>query len=123
MQFTETVILDKPIDAVWAAFDNTENLFKWQPSLTDFRHMSGEPGQPGAVSELTYREGKRTMVLTETITERDVPEGRALSRAVGIFPGLRCSRNTNLYISLRSVYDTTDRTRDSDILTRSVLII
>ena len=73
MQFIETVILDKPIDAVWAAFDNTENLYKWQPSLTDFRHVSGEPGQPGAVSELTYQEGKRTMVLTETITERDHP--------------------------------------------------
>lgn len=73
MQFTDSVILNKPIDAVWAAFDNTDNLKKWQPTLIDFKHVSGEFGQPGAVSELTYKEGKREMVLTETVTERDYP--------------------------------------------------
>jgi hypothetical protein len=39
-----------------------------------FNHISGEPGQPGAVSELTYDEKGKKVVLKETITERRKPD-------------------------------------------------
>lgn len=54
-------------------FDSTENLYKWQPSLERFEHVSGEPGQAGGVSRLTYS-GKRTMTMTETIMSRHFPD-------------------------------------------------
>ena len=47
---------------------------RWQPTLKRFDHKSGEPGQTGAVSELTYDEDGRQLVLTETITERREPD-------------------------------------------------
>ncbi len=54
--------------------DNVENMKEWQPSLKSFEHQSGEPGQVGAVSKLTYNENGREIVLTETITGRKEPE-------------------------------------------------
>ncbi|NIR50112.1 SRPBCC family protein [candidate division KSB1 bacterium] len=61
-------------EKVWKAMDNVENMKEWQPSLKSFEHQSGEPGQVGAVSKLTYNENGREIVLTETITGRKEPE-------------------------------------------------
>lgn len=70
MRITEAVVIDRPLEEVWAAFDNPETLKRWQPTLESFEHMSGEPGQPGAQSRLVYVEGKRTIEMTETLLER-----------------------------------------------------
>jgi uncharacterized protein YndB with AHSA1/START domain len=69
----ETVI-DASLDTVWAAFDNPDNMPRWQQNLESFKHISGEAGQPGAVSELTYDEKGKEVVLRETITERRQPD-------------------------------------------------
>ncbi len=68
----ETVI-DADVDSVWAAFDNPDNMSRWQQNLESFNHISGEPGQPGAVSELVYDEKGKKVVLTKEITERRAP--------------------------------------------------
>jgi hypothetical protein len=68
------LVLEHDRAAVWKAFDNPDNMKKWQPTLESFERVSGTSGQPGAVSRLTYWEGKRTIVLTETITLRRDPE-------------------------------------------------
>lgn len=69
----ETVI-DASQDAVWAAFDNPDNMMRWQQNLESFKHIAGKPGQPGAVSELVYDEKGKKVVLKETITERREPD-------------------------------------------------
>lgn len=73
MKFEFTIDLAAPRDLVWRAFDNPSNLLKWQPSLVSFEPVSGSPGQVGAVSQLTYRESGREIVLVETITVRREP--------------------------------------------------
>lgn len=70
MRITETIVIDKPIEEVWEAFDDPERMTVWQPTLARFEHISGEPGQPGAKSKLVYEEGKRTIEMTETVLER-----------------------------------------------------
>lgn len=60
-------------DLVWATFDNPDNLSRWQPTLASFRHLAGEPGQPGAVSGLVYDENGKKVTITETVTERRKP--------------------------------------------------
>lgn len=69
----ETVI-DADLETVWAAFDNPDNMRRWQQNLQAFRHVSGEPGQPGAISELVYDENGRKVIMKETITERRQPD-------------------------------------------------
>ncbi len=61
-------------DFVWAIFDNPDMLSKWQPTLESFTHQAGEPGRPGAVSELIYDENGKKVVMTETVTERRQPQ-------------------------------------------------
>ena len=73
MKFKLELPIHKPRTEVWKAFDNTENMKKWQPTLIKFEPVSGTPGQPGAVSKLTYEEGGREFTLIEKITHRDEP--------------------------------------------------
>src|SRR5688572_33318948 len=74
MKFTLELPIKKSRVEVWKAFDNVENMKKWQPTLIRFEPVSGTPGQPGAVSKLTYAEGKREFALIEKITHRAEPE-------------------------------------------------
>lgn len=73
MKMKHQQIIDASPDFVWAMFDNPDNLSRWQPTLKSFTHKSGEPGQPGAVSELVYDENGKKVVMTETVTERRKP--------------------------------------------------
>lgn len=56
------------------AFDNTENLKKWQPGLKSIEHISGESGRDGAKMRLTFDMGKRQFEMIETITKRNLPD-------------------------------------------------
>ena len=73
MKFKLELTINKPLAEVWKAFDNIENMRKWQPTLIKFEPISGIPGQPGAVSKLTYEEGGREFTLIEKIIHRDEP--------------------------------------------------
>lgn len=73
MKFKLELPIHKPRVDVWKAFDNTENIKKWQPTLIKFEPVSGTPGQPGAISKLTYEEGGREFTLIEKITHRNEP--------------------------------------------------
>jgi len=73
MKFKLEIPINKPRVEVWKAFDNAENMKKWQPTLIKFEPVSGTPGQVGAVSKLTYDENGREFALIEKITRRDEP--------------------------------------------------
>jgi uncharacterized protein YndB with AHSA1/START domain len=74
MKMKYEAIIDANRDFVWAEFDDPDNLQRWQPTLRSVTHKSGQPGQPGAVSELVYDENGKEIVMTETVTERRQPD-------------------------------------------------
>lgn len=74
MKTRHDIFIDAPLDVVWAAFDNRDNMARWQPNLREYAHRSGTPGKPGAVTELVYDEKGREIRMTETITERREPD-------------------------------------------------
>jgi hypothetical protein len=73
MRYSCEVIINLPRQRVIELFDNPENLKHWMPGLISFEPVSGVPGQPGAISRLEFQMGKRKMVMTETITVRNLP--------------------------------------------------
>ena len=73
MKHNFLVTIDASLAVVWKAFDNPGNMTRWVHNLKSFEHRSGEPGQPGAVSILTFDENGRTIEMRETITERREP--------------------------------------------------
>ena len=72
--YTVRVDIDLPRDRVIELFDDVDNLYKWQKGLQSFKHKSGDPGQPGAVSEMVFLNGKHRIQMTETITDRRLPD-------------------------------------------------
>jgi uncharacterized protein YndB with AHSA1/START domain len=73
MKYRLELPIQKSREEVWEAFDNPENMSKWQPSLVRFEPASGTRGRPGAVSKLTYSENNREFVLMEKVTAYDEP--------------------------------------------------
>ena len=74
MKYKTEVVIDLPRDRVLELFDSTENLYKWQPTLTSHQHLSGEPGQAGAKMQLVYDMNGRVIEMIETITTRNLPD-------------------------------------------------
>lgn len=74
MKYTNEVIINLPLNRVIELFDSQENLFKWQPELITFEHLSGEKGEVGAKSKMVYKMGKREVSMIETITLKDLPD-------------------------------------------------
>jgi len=73
MKFRLELPINKPRAEVWKAFDNPQNMNKWQRSLISFETIIGTQGQPGAVSKLTFEERGRQFELMERVTDRDEP--------------------------------------------------
>ena len=73
MKYTNEVIIDLPLKKVLELFDSEENMFKWQPELISFEHISGDKGEEGAKSNLLYKMGKREVEMVETIIKKDLP--------------------------------------------------
>jgi uncharacterized membrane protein len=74
MKFTCQVDIDLPIDRVIQLFDNVDNLKEWQDGFLSHEHVSGVPGETGAVSRFRYQSGKREINLRETIVTSDFPD-------------------------------------------------
>ena len=74
MKFKLELTINKSRADVWKMFDNPENMKNWQTSLINIETMSGITGQPGAITKLTYEEGKRQFSLIETVTHREEPK-------------------------------------------------
>ncbi len=74
------IVIDADRDSVWRAFDNSQNMRKWQPTLQSYSRKAGEDGQPGAVTELVHDENGRKLTLVETVTERREPDFMAGTR-------------------------------------------
>jgi len=74
VKFIHEIVIEKGREEVWRLFDDPDNMKHWQPTLQSFTPVSGDPGQPGAVSKLLYVENGRNIELVETILSRTHPE-------------------------------------------------
>ena len=73
MKYELEIEIGRPREEVVKLFDDRDRFKEWQPSLVEFRHLSGEPGQPGAKAELVHKMGKRNVTMLETVTDRNLP--------------------------------------------------
>ncbi len=73
MKYKNEVMIRLPLEKVVSLFDSEENLFKWQPDLLSFEHVSGDKGEVGAKAKLKYKMGKREIEMIETITVKNLP--------------------------------------------------
>lgn len=74
MKYTTEILINLPREEVIKKLDNPENMKHWQRGLVNYEILKGAPGTEGAQMKLTYKMGKRDMVLTETIIKNKFPE-------------------------------------------------
>ena len=72
LNFEQTI--DANLRTVWVPFNTSSNKRRWQQNFESYTHKSGDPGQPGAVAELTFNENGKMLIVNETITESREPD-------------------------------------------------
>ncbi|MCY4463242.1 MAG: SRPBCC family protein [Albidovulum sp.] len=73
MKYELEICISAPRPSVAKLFIDQSRLAEWQPSLRDLNWLQGSPGEAGAKCELTHKIGKRTVVMTETVRESNLP--------------------------------------------------
>lgn len=74
MKYTTEITVHVPRQEFIKKMDSIDNLKHWQQGLKNCQVISGAPGEVGSKMELSYRMGKRDLVLVETIMKRDLPK-------------------------------------------------
>jgi hypothetical protein len=73
MKFECSTDINAPLDKVVALFNEPNNFKEWQSGFIGYEPISGTPRTAGAKSAITYINGKRKIVLTETIRVMNLP--------------------------------------------------
>ena len=73
MKYTTEITVEVPRPEFIEKMDSITNLKHWQQGLISYNPISGPPGQERSKMELSYRMGKRNLVLVETIMKKDLP--------------------------------------------------
>lgn len=65
------ISVDKPIKESWAVMNDESKTMDWLKGLTEVKHISGEKGKVGAVTEYTYDDNGTKSVIEETMKSID----------------------------------------------------
>ncbi|MDE0112115.1 MAG: SRPBCC family protein [Albidovulum sp.] len=74
MKYELELEISAPRELVAELFIDQARFKEWQPSLLDCKSLHGKSGEVGARLELTHRMGKRSIVMSETVRESNLPE-------------------------------------------------
>ena len=74
MRHNQQIVIEQPVDRVVELFDSSENMKEWFPGFIGMEPISGEPGQVGSTSRMSFKSGKNTIEMIETITVRNFPD-------------------------------------------------
>lgn len=72
MKHEHEKVIERPLHAVAAMYADRARITEWHPSVGDYRHLSGEPGRPGAKAEIVL---KQNITIDETVTGHGDPPG------------------------------------------------
>ncbi|MBT8327935.1 MAG: SRPBCC family protein [Bacteroidia bacterium] len=66
--YSSEITVNKPLKEAWAVMQDENKTTQWLKSITDVKHISGEKGTVGAVTEYTFNENGQESKVQETIT-------------------------------------------------------
>lgn len=74
MKYTVETIIEQDINLIIERFQDPDGISKWQRGFLSMEHLSGTAGEVGAKSKMRFKQGKREMEITETITAKNLPD-------------------------------------------------
>lgn len=75
------IVVDKPLSESWQVTQDEEKMPDWLPGFQKIEHVSGIPGEIGAVSIVYFVENGEEMQIEETIT--DIVPNESISMTYG----------------------------------------
>ncbi len=74
MEYTVSNIINAPREAVVKKFQDPNGVKQWMEGLDRMEHISGTPGQQGAVTDFYFEYKGKIMKIEETILEQNLPD-------------------------------------------------
>ncbi|MHA7306187.1 SRPBCC family protein [Arthrobacter sp. TMN-49] len=74
MDYTQDIIVNVPRQRFIELFDNPDTMSQWMEGLLSLEALTGVPGQAGTTSRLTFKRGRGTLEMVETIVRRELPD-------------------------------------------------
>ena len=72
MKYTTEIEIDQPRRRVLELFEDPDRMPDWQPGLVRREPLEGQPGQPGATTQLVYQRDRREIGMIETLLSRSL---------------------------------------------------
>ncbi len=72
--YTISIDIKAPRDLVIELFDDPDNFPMWQPGFVSWTLREGTQGQPGAIADVVFNNGKQKINMTEEVTVRNLPD-------------------------------------------------
>lgn len=80
--FKIEILVNSPLETVYNAFVNPDNMTLWSRNLEKFEIVDGNSGEPGALARLHYNEKGKKTVMEDRLLETE-PQKRILSEVSG----------------------------------------
>lgn len=74
MKYVKSIVIHQPRATVLTRLMATEHLPKWQRGLTRVEPLEGEPFTHKSKTRLVFDTGKKTLEMTETLTDMRLPD-------------------------------------------------
>lgn len=74
MEYSLETIIKVPLNDFANKYWNVDSRYHWQRGLISLEHISGDPGKEGSKMKMTYKMGKRLMVIIETVDKSTYPK-------------------------------------------------
>ena len=74
MNYSVSNTINKPLAEVIEKFQDPDGILQWMKGLKRVEHVSGTPGEKGAVSIFHFIHKNKEMSIEETMLEQNLPE-------------------------------------------------
>jgi hypothetical protein len=67
ISYNSEITIDKSLKEAWAVMKDESKINEWLQGITDIKHISGEKGTVGAVTQYTFDNKGQESIIVETI--------------------------------------------------------
>lgn len=67
--YSSEITVDKTLNEAWAVMNDESKISEWLKGIKEVRHVSGEKGKVGGVTEYTFEENGTESIVMETIKD------------------------------------------------------
>jgi len=67
IEYSSEIKVDKPIKEAWSVMQDESKITEWLQDITEVKHVSGNKGNVGAVTQYTFEQNGQESTILETI--------------------------------------------------------